>query len=113
MIEFVIEYWLEFLFGGMVAVLGTWCRSLTKKLKEKQIKEDALYTGIRAILHDMLFQTCEKYISLGYIPIEEAEKIVNREKITYEAYTGLNGNGTGTEIHNRFVSLPYKNSDTV
>ena len=107
-LESIMNYWLEALFGGFITVLGVWCSVLKKKLKE----ETALKKGIREVFHGMLFQICEEYIALGYIPIEDAEEIRNREQAIYEAYTALKGNGTGTDIHNRFTALPFKNPDT-
>lgn len=108
--EFVGKYWLETLFGVMSAILFGWVKILRDKLKAKQTEQDALVDGMKAILHDMLFQICENYIELGYIPLNEVEKIKNREKMIYEAYRGLNGNSTGTDIHEAFNDLPFKST---
>ena len=108
MIEFIIEYWIEFLFGIFGTVMIAWVKTLQTKLKKKQEEQDALREGMKAILHDMLFQLCEKYLALGYIPVAEAEDILDRAKVIYKAYKGLKGNGTGTTLYEKFVALPIK-----
>lgn len=110
--EFVIEYWLEVLFGVLITVLGTWCKRLQKKLKQRQAEQDALKEGMKAILHDKLFQICSTYLSLGYIPADEAEEILDNAKIVYDAYHGIGGNGTGTTLYERLTSLPFRSPDT-
>ena len=108
---FIVKYWLEFLFAAFGGVMVAWVKKLQAKLKQKQKEQDAVVEGMKAMLHDILFQICEKYIELGYIPINEAEKIKNREKMVYKAYNGLNGNSTGTDMHEAFNELPFKNPD--
>lgn len=111
----IVKYWLEFLLAAFGAIMTAWCKKLKDKLKTKveseKIKEDAIVEGLKAVLHDILFQICEDYVELGYIPIDKMEKLKNREKIIYKAYNGLNGNSTGTDIHEAFNSLPFKNPD--
>lgn len=112
MIEWLIKYWLEALFGGLLTFMIAWCKSLQNKLKKKQAEQDALKEGMKAILHDMLFQLCEKYLMLGYIPVEESEEVLARGKVLWEAYSGLDGNGTGEKIYTRFTNLPIRNPNT-
>lgn len=109
-VEFIIEYWLEVLFGVFSAGMVAWCKSLQKKLKQKQTEQDALKEGMKAILHDMLFQICEKYLALGYIPVEDSEEVLARAAVLWNAYSGLNGNGTGEKVYTRFTNLPIKNA---
>ena len=118
--ELIIQYWLETLLGTLTAIMGFWVKKLKDKLKEKKEKEkaelkakeveyEALVEGVKAILHDMLFQICEEYIELGYIPFNVVEKVKNREKMIYKTYNeGLHGNSTGTDVHNAFNALPIK-----
>ena len=108
MIKFIIEYWLEFLFGALIAIMGAWCKGLQDKLKKKQVEQDALKEGMKAILHDMLFQICEKYLALGYIPVDESEDILDRGAVVWKAYSGLGGNGTGESVYTRFLNLPIR-----
>lgn len=109
MFEFIITYWLEALFGAMLATMGVWIKKLQNKLKQ----QDAVTEGLKAILHDMLFQLCEKYLALGYIPVEESEEVLTREKVIYDAYSGLHGNSTGSDVHKNFRNLPIKKQESV
>lgn len=98
MTEFVLKYWLEFLFG--VAVTGlTFCyNKLLKKFKE----QEAIKEGLIAILHDRLFQSGMYFIEKGEITITALDNIEG----IYVAYHNLGGNGTGTEIYERVKELP-------
>ena len=107
---FIIKHWLETLFLAFSSVMVAWCKKLQGKLKMKQKEQDALIAGVKAILHDMLFQICEKYLALGYIPVDEAEDVISRVKMIYEAYTSLHGNGTGTTMYENFMRLPIKSN---
>lgn len=108
--EFIIKYWLECLFGGLITILGGWCVSLTKKLKRKQMEYSALKAAMVAILHDKLFDICNYYLSLGYIPADKAEEILDNVKMIYEAYHALGGNGTGTLIYEKFLALKVRSA---
>lgn len=112
MIEFIIKYWLELAFGALVSWLMAWN---TKRKKEDQKREDeynALKQAMVAMLHDRLYQACTHYITLGYIPVEKAEEIMDNLNMIYEAYHSLGGNGTGTEIYLRFKALPMKSVES-
>ena len=100
MLEFIVKYWLEFFFSGVLALLGAGYRKLNLKLKEQgKMKE-----GIRAILHDRLYQVCRFYIHQGWIDVESMKNV----EYLYDSYHDLGGNGTGTELYNRVNSLPIK-----
>ena len=100
MLEFIVKYWLEFFFSGVLALLGAGYRKLNLKLKEQgKMKE-----GILAILHDRLYQVCRFYIHQGWIAVESMKNV----EYLYDSYHDLGGNGTGTELYNRVNSLPIK-----
>ena len=100
MLEFIVKYWLEFFFSGVLALLGAGYRKLNLKLKEQgKMKE-----GILAILHDRLYQVCRFYIHQGWIDVESMKNV----EYLYDSYHGLGGNGTGTELYDRVNSLPIK-----
>ena len=42
---------------------------------------------------------------LGYIPVDDSEGIMDNVKGIYEAYHTLGGNGTGTDVYNKFLKL--------
>lgn len=106
--DFILTYWLEVLFGILSAILIGWVKNLQNKLKKKQAEQDALNSGMIAILHDRLFEICTKYLSLGYIPVDESEEILDNAKMIYDAYHGIGGNGTGTAIYEKFENLKIR-----
>lgn len=64
--------------------------------------------GLKAILHDRLYQSCNYYIARGWIDTVGLTNI----GYLYNSYHALGGNGTGTELYNRAKALPIKNSYT-
>lgn len=122
--------WLDFLLIIFSSIMSVWCAVLTDKLKkkqqekddeleqeeqeeeQKQQQEDALKEAVKAILHDLLFQLCETYLALGYIPVDESEKVRARGKVLWKGYSGIGGNSTGEDIYNEFTKLPTRNPDT-
>lgn len=115
-IQFFIQHWLETISiavsGGMLAWVKSIAKEATEKQKREQAKQEAIEDAVIIILHDMLFQICEEYIELGYIPLDKVEKVKNREKKIYKAYSeGLHANSTGTDMHNAFNALPFKSDE--
>lgn len=96
--DFILEYWMEAVFGLAIASLSFCYNSLKKKFKE----QESLKEGLIAILHDRLFQSCMYFIEKGEIGVSELKNI----EMMYEAYHNLGGNGTGTEIYERTKELP-------
>lgn len=101
--EFVTQYWLEVIFGLALAGLSFCFNSLRKKFKE----QDAIKTGLVAILHDRLFQSGMYFIEKGEITVSALDNIEG----IYNAYHELGGNGTGTEIFERVKELQLKKGD--
>ena len=98
--EFIVTYWIEFLFGLCITGLSFGYNRLKKRLKEQsEIKE-----GLVAILHDRLFQSGMYFINKGEISVSELNNIEG----IYTAYHNLGGNGTGTEIYERVKGLELK-----
>ena len=100
MMEFILQYWTEALFGLAITGLSVAYNRLKKRFKE----QDALKEGVVAMLHDRLYQSCMYFIEQGEIPISALKNI---ERM-YKAYHNLGGNGTGTEIYERVTELELK-----
>lgn len=96
MMEFIAEYWIEFILGLIVTGLSY----LWKKIKEYEV----LKKGLVAILHDRLIQSGMFFLNKEEISVLEFDNF----KSMYEAYHELGGNGTGTEIYERISELPIK-----
>lgn len=98
--EFIIKYWIEFLFGLAIAGLTFCVNEIKKKMKE----QEAVKEGIIALLHDRLHQSGMYYLGKGEISLSELQ---NFEDL-YKAYHNLGGNGTGTEIYERVLDLSLR-----
>ena len=108
MLQWLVQYWLEILFGVLMSCLSANIVKIHKAIYRKQEEQNALKVGLIAILHDRLFGICKQYLSLGYIPSEDAEEILGNAETIYNAYHSLGGNGTGTKVYNKFCSLKIK-----
>jgi hypothetical protein len=86
MIEFIIKYWLEALFGLALAGLSLCYKHLQTKVKEST----AVKEGVLAMLHDRLCQSCLYFIEKGEITLTEFNNIARM----YKAYHKLGGNST-------------------
>ena len=98
--EFIITYWLEMLFGTVIAGLSLGYKYILKRVKE----HESLKEGLVAILHDRIFQSGMYFIDKGEISVSELDNIEG----IYNAYHKLGGNGTGTEIYERVKELELK-----
>ena len=106
--DFIIEYWLQAIFGAMITILGVMIKRLDTKLKQERAESEAVKTAMVAMLHDRLFQCCRYHIKNGYIPLDESESALDNLRMLYETYSALGGNGTGTELYHRAVALPIR-----
>ena len=113
MIEFVQQYWLEVIFGGIVSGLSLAMRHLYGKVKAEQAARQAkeereaaeqasLKEAVLALLHDRLYSLSRFYIDRGWITIQDLDNL----EYLYTAYHALGGNGTGTELFMRCKALP-------
>lgn len=100
----IAQYWIEVLFGVIVAGLSAVCRYLWKKVKAREQEVIDMRAGLVAILHDRLYQECTRLLKQSW---SDVDTMKNLEHI-YNAYSVLGGNGTGTELYNRAKALPYK-----
>lgn len=100
--DFVVEYWVEVLFGLIVGGFAWGYRRLAKKLCTQRHREDAIAQGVQALLRNEIIRTYEKCVAQGYCSIETKENVQR----LYEAYHALGGNGTITELVNRLLKMP-------
>lgn len=120
MIDFIKQYWLQVLFGGIVSALSVSVKSLFSKLKKEQVertkkleaesKEQALIKeGVLALLHDRIYQDCQYHLRNEKITVPD----LNNLEYLYRGYRGLGGNGTGEELYKRCRALPIVPNDHV
>lgn len=110
--DWILEYWIQALFAGILAGMAFMMRQLNAKIKQERTENEAIKTAMIAMLHDRLFQCCRHHIKNGFIPLDESEAVLDNLKLLYDTYSALGGNGTGTELYTRTKSLPLR-ADTV
>ena len=96
--EFIIKYWLEVLFGLMVAGLGAGYRNLASRLKE----QEAIKLGIQALLRDRIIQAYNHYLEKRYCPIYARQNI----EALFVQYQALGGNGVIANLVEHLKDLP-------
>ena len=96
--EWITRYWLEVVFGFVIAGLSVAYRKLSKRVKQ----QEAIRLGMMALLWDRLYVIYHEALKEGCISIDGLK---NAENI-YCQYHALGGNGTGTELFERLCALP-------
>lgn len=91
MIQFILKYWIEFLFSSLIA-------AFIYVFKQYM----GLKTGMIALLRNEIVRIYENYINMGYCPSYMKENINNM----YESYHKLGGNGMVTAMVSELFKLP-------
>ena len=86
MLEWIASHIGETLFTLISGGIIVWCKDLSKKIKERKAEQEALKSGLLAILHDRLFSICyyakiKQCLTLGIL---ESQTVFNF-KIDYES----------------------------
>lgn len=102
LINFIIKYWVEFLFGIVTSCLIAGFRSIWKKIKASDQENQATRDGIKAILHHLIIEDCKKHLSDNYCTIEDLEEL----EYLVKPYTTLHGNGTAESSFEKVKRLP-------
>ena len=102
MLEFIMKYWLECLFGLIVTGLTAGVTRINKKLKEEKVRNQAIENGVRDILRMQILDTYERCKVAGTITVSRKDAIDS----AYNSYHALGGNGTITQVHNELMGMP-------
>ena len=92
----------------IMAALTTAVRHVYYKQKCQSSRQDAVEEGLKALLHDRIYQgygVCERK---GFATVEDIENL----DYLYRPYHALGGNGTGTELFERVKKMPVKPVDS-
>ena len=103
MINFILEYWIQVLFGILTSLVAY----LVTRIKKWTKEQDEVKDGVLALLHDRLYESGCYHIAREEISVDGMK---NYEYL-YKSYHSLGGNGTGTEIYNRVTNLPLKEKE--
>lgn len=102
--DFIVQYWLETLFGVVVAGIGAAYSRLSKKVHKQICDQRNLHDGTKALLRNEIIRSYDKYMDQEWIPIYARENVLDM----YNAYHELGGNGTITKLMNELAELPSK-----
>jgi hypothetical protein len=102
MIEFIKNNWFECVFTGVLSALGLIVKCIWTRVKKEVKEQKYIKTGVLAIIHDRLYQSCRYYIEKGSVSVDELSNV----GYLYTSYHELGGNGTGTQLYNRVSQLP-------
>ena len=103
--DFILKYWLEFLFGIIVAALSASYARLSNRFKQEKAKNAAIESGLRGILRIQILDTYDKCVADGMtISISRKDAVVS----IYQSYVAL-GNGktddTIKELYEKIVHM--------
>jgi len=103
--DFVLKYWVEFVFGVITAILSAAYAHLAKKLKQEKKKNAAIENGLRGILRIQILDTYDKCVADGgRISVSRKDAVVS----IYNSYIAL-GNGesddTINDLYNQIIHM--------
>ena len=99
--EFVLKYWVEFVFGIIVAALSAGYAKIARRLKEEKTRNQAIENGVRDILRMQILDTYDRCKAAGAISVSRKDAIDS----AYVSYHALGGNGTITQVHNELMTM--------
>lgn len=102
--DFIIRYWIEFLFSGMIAILSYGVRRISNQFKKEIEDQRAIKVGVQAILRDRLIQAYNKHTKLGFCNIHDRDNIANM----YNQYHSLGVNGVMDGLYEEVMNLPVR-----
>lgn len=100
--DFVLKYWIEFVFGLVAAELVAAYRKMAVKIQNNKETEKAIADGMKYLLMFKLREEGEKYLTDGHCNIDQKHEF---EKV-YTAYHALGGNDTITALKDKVLQLP-------
>ena len=100
--EFIAKYWIEALFGVIVAALGAGYAKISKRLKDEKKRNEAIENGVRDLLRMQILDAYDRCKAAGSISVSRTDAIDS----AYTSYHALGGNGTITQVHNELMGLP-------
>lgn len=96
--DWILTYWVEALFSGMVGFGVIEYKKLLLKFKE----HDAVKLGVQALLRDRIYQMYTHYMDKGFFPLYARENV----SALFCQYKLLGGNGMIDDLMEKLMSLP-------
>ena len=98
--DFIVRYWVQEVMAAITAAMAF----LLKRVYAWKNEQELVKQGVLAILHDRLYQACQFYLKRGYCTLEDRDNL----DYMFRPCKALGGNGTGEELYNRCLALPYE-----
>lgn len=84
--DFILKYWLEFVFGLIVTGLSAAYAHLAKRFKAEKKKNEAIENGLRGILRIQILDTYDRCVASGNrISVSRKDAVVS----IYQSYCAL------------------------
>ncbi len=100
--EFILSNWVDWIFMLITAALGVGYKKLLRHQKEEVAKNNALCSGVQALLRDRIIQSYNEYSEKGYCPIYAKDNI----KRLYLPYSELDMDDVIKELVNKLLQMP-------
>ena len=100
MLEFIIKYWLQCLFGLICGAMGY----ILKKIFGLYKRQKAVEKGVQDLLRNELIRRYREYEIKKEISILDKENIEHM----FTEYKNLGGNGTVEKMYEDLLELPTK-----
>lgn len=100
--EWIVKYWVEWLFGIVAAVLLAVWRSISQRVKKVRKEQDAIKAGLQALLRAQMINDYNKWSEARWAPIYARENFEN----CWKQYENLGKNGVMQDIRSKFLALP-------
>ena len=102
--DFILKYWLEFVFGLIVAGLSAAYAHLAKRFKAEKKKNEAIENGLRGILRIQILDTYDKCVADGMtISISRKDAVVS----IYQSYIALGSGQTDDTIKEVYEKIVH------
>lgn len=101
MINFIITYWLEVIFGIILSLITV----LWQNIKTYQKKMESIKSGVKILLKNEITNYYDEAILKNSITLFEKEMLIE----LYKQYKNLEGNGLIENLIEKIDTIPLKN----
>lgn len=105
--EWVVKYWVEWVFGLVTGGIAVYCRHIAKQIRKEREEQKALRDGMRSLLRRQIIADCEQAARDGYCETKMKDTINDM----YTAYHALGGNGVVSRLKEQTMNLPVIKED--
>lgn len=101
MLEWILKYWIEEVFGLIVIGFGIVLKNINKQMKSEKVRNQAIENGVRDMLRLTILDNYERCKQEGKISVARKDAIDS----AYNSYHALGGNGTITRVHEEIMEM--------